>query len=228
MDQNGRYSTQILQSWKLLAIKDKIYLIGTYIVAEYNHRSKCWRKLPSFQVSDPQWKQIGRPNDEHAAGDYGLYPCGVVAVDGSIYIMGGLIDTSVERYDDENDVWSILSYMTTARGGIGVAAVEKKIYISGGNEEVDGEVRKTKIVECFDTTTNTWIPVASLNQARSHNHLHSFKRCLIAFGGDDLQELDQYSTIANYSSEENVWTMKEGKINKVGCSYAFFMMMKCF
>ena len=118
--------------------------------------------------------------------------------------------------------------MQRARGGFGVAAIEQKIYISGRNEKFGGEVRKTKIVDCFDTTTNTWIPVASLNQARSHNHLHSFKQCLIAFGGDDLQELDQYSTIANYNSEENVWTMKEGKINKVGCSYAFFMMMKCF
>ena len=123
---------------KLLAVKDKIYLIGTFIVAEYNPRSKCWRKLPRFQAAngasdhrsfdnflsvcatdrklyvrsesetevgpfqvldldddDPHWKQIGRPNDEHPAGDYGLYPCEVVAVDGSFYLMGGG-DTSVE------------------------------------------------------------------------------------------------------------------------------------
>ena len=49
--------------------------------------------------------------------------------------------------------------MQRARGGFGVAAIEQKIYISGRNEKFGGEVRKTKIVDCFDTTTNTWIPV---------------------------------------------------------------------
>ena len=103
-------------------------------------------------------------------------------MDGSVYIMGGGGDTSVERYDADNDVWSIVSHMPNKpTGGFGIAALDNKIYVSGG---MSGEFNRSRRVACLDTTTNTWSTVASLNRGRSSNHLHAINGSLVALGGD--------------------------------------------
>ena len=230
-----------IKSWRNLPrfqvadeINDKSYFSFCVIDSKLYVRSETESEVGPFQVldldeDDPQWKQLASPNEDHPTGNHGLFPCGVVAVDGSVYIMGGGGDTSVERYDAENDVWSIVSHMPNEpTGGFGIAALENKIFVSGGIVWLEGEFRPSRSVACFDTTTNTWSTVASLNRGRSSNHLHAINGSLVALGGDRVWGED--ATAEYYNASDNVWTMREGneKVYEIGCSYAVFMMMKCF
>lgn len=71
--------------------------------------------------------------------------------------MGGFDNTanqlsSVERYDTENDIWEEMAPMSIARSAFSLTVLDNKIYAMGG---FDGR-NFLKIVEIYDTITNTW------------------------------------------------------------------------
>ena len=47
----------------------------------------------------------------------------------------------------------------------GVAALDNKIYVTGGYEFYAGDTKSC--VDCYDLDTNTWSQVANMNTARS-------------------------------------------------------------
>ena len=57
-----------------------------------------------------------------------------------------------ECYDPRTDSWSRLPDAPTARGGVGAAQHDRRVYVAGG-EQPSGTYRE---VEIFDARTNTW------------------------------------------------------------------------
>jgi len=61
---------------------------------------------------------------------------GAVALGQYIYVAGGMGTdrqlNSLERYDTEEDVWSVLNPMTVARSALSLAVLDNKIYAMGG------------------------------------------------------------------------------------------------
>ncbi|EAT87160.1 hypothetical protein HBI56_141360 [Parastagonospora nodorum] len=112
-------------------------------------------------------------------------------VDGKIYVLGGLTDSSDHRgrawrgatdswvYDPSEDTWSDISHDSLGAQGRGSAAVgifNRKIYMAGGITELEfyGNHTQTSVdlVSVFDTEKNIWLHVpegaSKLPEARDH------------------------------------------------------------
>jgi len=92
---------------------------------------------------------------------------GAEVVNGKLYIIGGGVLTdadldhaaavgSVEVYDFETNTWDqSRTPMPTPRNYSGTAVVGDKIYVIGGHK-ADGSPYATKIIESYDTESDTW------------------------------------------------------------------------
>ncbi|VDP15474.1 unnamed protein product, partial [Onchocerca flexuosa] len=96
-----------------------------------------------------------------------LAGAGVTVLDGCLYAIGGFDDNaplpSCERYNPEDNTWTLLTQMSCPRGGVGVASMGGQIYAIGGH---DG-VRYLNSVEAYDPVTNQWSSVATISQCRA-------------------------------------------------------------
>ena len=74
--------------------------------------------------------------------------------------------TSVERYDPATNAWETMAPMPTARRSFGVAVLDGKLYVVGG--EMPWDARLLKVVERFDPATNTWEELAPMATLRTN------------------------------------------------------------
>ncbi len=141
-----------------VAMGDRIFIVGgaeggrlvapTY---EYNVSTRQWRSVAP----------IPTPRDHLAA----------VALDGKICAVGGRrlsMSQNVptfECYDPRAETWTRLPDAPTARGGVGAAEYDRRVYFIGG-EQPSGTFRE---VEIFDARTNSWTRGPDLLIAR-HGH----------------------------------------------------------
>jgi non-specific serine/threonine protein kinase len=126
-------------------IAGRIYIVGgadgarlivpTY---EYNVVTRQWRSVAA----------IPTPRDHLAA----------VVLDAKVCAVGGrrlslsLNLAAFECYDPRADIWQRMPDAPTARGGIGAAAYDRRVYVAGG-EQPTGTYRE---VDIFDARTNAW------------------------------------------------------------------------
>ena len=85
--------------------------------------------------------------------------------------------------------------MPTGRFGPGVAALDNKIYVTGG-----GDFGVMSSVDCYDSDTNTWSQMANMNIARSGHSLVSLHGRLYAIGGYRVDSVEVYDP------DNNTWT----------------------
>ena len=151
-----------------ITVDDSIYLIGGYSVFEsspvfetekYDINTKIWEK-----VATKPSVRIGECN---------------VEVDGFIYSIGGqvydfdtafypqiseedkaVINRYVEVFDPQNNEWFVKSsaqlpssLLSQEKNGTACAVVGKNIYVFGGFNEENPEIKQ---VEIYNTETNTW------------------------------------------------------------------------
>jgi N-acetylneuraminic acid mutarotase len=76
--------------------------------------------------------------------------------------------------------WTNTSWMPTPRSESGVALLEDKIYVAGGESH---SIKKTDVVEAYDIKTKVWSTVASLPIALNHVGMSSYDGKLYAVGG---------------------------------------------
>ena len=146
---------------------------------------------------------------------------GIGATDDSLYMVGGECDTSVKKYDVDQDRWITVTNMTSARGDTGVAVLDGKLYVSGGRNKIRGDNSYMKTIECYDISTDTWTKVADMNKARAGHDLFVLNGSLLDVGGDEEGE-----TIEEYNVARDTWTVKEE--NLVHDVDGAFVMMKYF
>lgn len=138
-----------------VAVGDRIFIVGgadgTRLVAptyEYNVSTQKWRTVAA----------IPTPRDHLAA----------VALDGGVCAVGGrrlsmsLNLAAFECYDPQSDTWARLPDAPTARGGVGAAVHDRRVYFVGG-EQPRGTFRE---VEIFDARTGSWSRGPDLPTAR--------------------------------------------------------------
>ena len=110
------------------------------------------------------------------------------------------------------DYWRSVTNVPTGRKFPGVAAVNNKIYVTGG-WETDGQPMAS--VQCYDPEANTWSEVADMTSPRNGHALVSLDGRLYAIGGQDVDSVEVYDP-AN-----NTWTLLqhklEGDVFNTGC-----------
>ena len=124
----------------------------------------------------------------------------------------------------EQNKWTVLTNLSSARGATGVAVLDGKIYVSGGADKTSKNLEK---VEVYDIATNTWTNVASMNRGRSGHDLLVMNGSLVAFGGDSRVEggVRTKPTVEEYNVTDDTWTLREEKLDE---DHVAFLMMKYY
>ena len=104
------------------------------------------------------------------------------------------------------DQWNIVTQMPHERWRSGVAALDNKIYVTGGRG--GGQIMSS--VDCYDPDTNTWSQVANMNIARAAHSLVSLHGRLYAIGGFSVEYVD---SVEVYDPDNNTWTLSQHKLN---------------
>ena len=96
--------------------------------------------------------------------------------------------------------------MPTTRRWPGVAALDNKIYVTGGQND---NYQPMFSVDCYDPDTNTWSHVANMNIARHEHGLVSLHGRLYAIGGWGVKSVEFYDP------DNNTWTLLQHKLQAV-------------
>ncbi|OZC09394.1 kelch repeat protein [Onchocerca flexuosa] len=121
-----------------------------------------------YDIESDKWSSVEQMNVQRGGvGVAAVAGAGVTVLDGCLYAIGGFDDNaplpSCERYNPEDNTWTLLTQMSCPRGGVGVASMGGQIYAIGGH---DG-VRYLNSVEAYDPVTNQWSSVATISQCRA-------------------------------------------------------------
>ena len=121
--------------------------------------------------------------------------------------------------------------MPTRRISPGVAALDKKIYVTGGQDS-----KGMTSADCYDPDTNTWSPVANMKIARKGHSLVGLHGRLYAIGGDHyvvrrngrFYAGDYPYTIEVYDPDKDTWTLLQQKIENFLSGYEACLIKKCY
>ncbi|KAG5861763.1 hypothetical protein JTB14_005649 [Gonioctena quinquepunctata] len=93
--------------------------------------------------------------------------CGVAALNGHLYCIGGndgtMCMSSGERFDIRRNSWEPITSMNNRRSTHEIVAIDSNIYAIGGN---DGS-SSLNAVEQYDPKSNKWIIVSPMSTRRS-------------------------------------------------------------
>ena len=103
------------------------------------------------------------------------------------------------------DEWDIVTDMPTKRYGPGVAALDNKIYVTVGQENIGSQTMSS--VDCYDTDTNTWSKMANMNIARVGHSLVSLHGRLYAIGGSGVDSVEVFDP------DNNTWTLLQHNLD---------------
>ncbi|MGG7056337.1 Kelch repeat-containing protein [Nitrosomonas sp. ANs5] len=193
------------------ALDGKIYVVGGFA-------KPSWQNILEFAISsdvevyDPatdSWSMTtSLPEGRHHAG--------IAELDGFLYVIGGFTrsflsiwhaTSNVYQYNPAAREWRELAPMPTARGGLGVAVYQNRLYAIGG---YDGK-HNVAAVEIFDSKTNTWTSVRPMPTPRDHLAVVAAGDRIYAIGG--RPELDYHrnmGVVEAYDPETNQWQSRAG------------------
>ncbi len=158
----------------------KIYAIGG-LKGPDDRNSINSNTLEEYDAETDLWifrKNMPTPRHGHSA----------IAVNNKILVIGGytysgnyMVPTGiVEEYNPATDEWTKKADMPTARGFLGVVAIDKFIYA------IAGRVRLEKgPVEQYDYIKNVWIKLESLPLQRNRFGITAIKNNVYIVGGED-------------------------------------------
>ncbi|NXB71997.1 NS1BP protein, partial [Donacobius atricapilla] len=134
----------------------------------------------------------------------GRHQSAVCELGGYLYIIGGAESwnclNSVERYNPENNTWTLMAPMNVARRGAGVAVRDGKLFVAGG---FDG-AHAVNCVEMYDPARNEWKMMGSMTTPRSNAGITTVANTIYAVGGFDGNEF--LNTLEVYNPESNEWS----------------------
>ena len=141
----------------------------------------------------------------------GRHHAGIASIDGHLYVVGGFsqslfsvwhAEDTVYRYDPSTSEWSELTAMPTARGGLGVAVFEGRLYAIGG---YDGK-NNPPSVEAFDPKADSWTSRAPLPTPRDHLAVATVGSRIYAIGGrPKLNYGKNMSVVEEYDPATDHW-----------------------
>ena len=122
--------------------------------------------LEVFDIDSNAWSKLApmpTPRNHHS----------ITYVDGKLYAIGGRVGSCYsggwssnvwmnESYDIATNTWATRAPMPTARSGTGIAALDGKIYVLGGEGWVDDFGGVFRANEVYDPSTNTWSRAARM------------------------------------------------------------------
>lgn len=188
------------QEHSVTAIGEIVYIIGG--IERSNTSASGFITLNTVEAYDTRldrWSSV-------APLPIPLNHANAASVDGKIYVLGGLNDSSVAvgntyRYDPAEDQWTELGLMPagTQRGGAAVGVLGTKIYLAGGLFKnvatIDESPISVDLVSAFDTRYSTWTPLPSLPARRDHVGGAIVNQIFYVLGGRDRGRTNVRDTV---------------------------------
>ena len=157
------------------AIGDKVYVVcgiranglRSNRLFEYDTAADAWTERSPLPI------QLGADH------------CNVASAGGRLYFTGGIrhgagfLTPQTFAYDPLSDRWTQKERMSVARGGSGVAFLDGKIYVAGG----EGAQLSGTAFEAFDVHTERWAVLPVLPESRTHLTAQAVGGKLYAIGG---------------------------------------------
>jgi N-acetylneuraminic acid mutarotase len=152
------------------------------------------------------------------------YACGGVAINGCLYVVGGLDNADqalslVEVYDTNHGTWSKIPPMPTPRFDCGVAAVGGRLIVVGGRNNL-GQI--LDVVECFDLQKGAWESLPPLVAPRFGCACASLGDTLYVFGGWDTDAVSRVEELDLGPGKMSTWNSRlpAMPIARGGCAVA--------
>ncbi|MBP6058340.1 MAG: galactose oxidase [Nitrosomonas sp.] len=188
------------------AIADKIYVVGGFNRPNLDNVLKfaISNEVAVYDTAADSWS-FTTPLPE------GRHHVGIASLNGMLYVVGGFTKSflsvwhavaTVYQYNPATREWRELAPMPTARGALGVAVYQNRLYAIGG---YDGK-HNSGAVEIFDPQTNTWSSGASMFTPRDHLAVVATENRIYAIGG--RPKLDYHrnlATVEEYDPQSNQW-----------------------
>jgi N-acetylneuraminic acid mutarotase len=125
-----------------------------------------------------------------------------------IVVAGGEAESNVlatvQGYNPNTNAWVGLQDLPTARGQLGMAAADGKLYAIGGYAGVASQWVGT--VEAYNPLLGAWAPRAAMPTARAHLSLAAINGQLLAAGGENVSRA--LDVLESYDPVTDVWTSK--------------------
>ncbi len=146
----------------------------------------------------------------------------------AVFLVGSILP-SISKSQPEENTWKTLAPMQQARGGLGVAVVDGKIYAIGGSI-ARGPYRPDTFAggyvgtnEMYDPETNTWTNKAPMPTPRAHFAITAYQHKIYCIGGAIDFSVDElsgfYSSIVTgvtevYDTITDTWSAKRSMPNE--------------
>jgi N-acetylneuraminic acid mutarotase len=138
---------------------------------------------------------------------------GIAALDGKIYVLGGINDkeeplSTVEVYNPANNDWTSKMSMLIPRSGFATAVYGGKIYVFGGNIS-SGFVGNAEV---YDPESNSWATVASMPTPRAYLSANVVGDKIYLIGGEKYSSTSPYHVETGinecYDPVTDTWTTR--------------------
>ncbi|MBX3629871.1 MAG: galactose oxidase [Nitrosomonas sp.] len=188
------------------ALDGKIYVVGGFSRPSFSNvlDFAISRDIEVYDPAADAWSTTTPlPEGRHHAG--------IAVLDGFLYVVGGFAKSgfsvwravnTVYQFDPATQIWRERAPMPTARGALGVAAYQGRLYAIGG---YDGE-QNSGATEIYDPGTNTWSIAASLSAPRDHLAIAAAGAAIYAIGGrSNLKYKQNTAVVEAYDPDTNQW-----------------------
>ena len=210
-DGNGERYDPVVNGWctldlpttrstKVAVVRGEIYAI------EINtHRSTKTSTIKRFSIERCSWRTV-LSSHEGCRED----SC-VVAAGNHLYVCGGSINcdfvTNAERFDTVKNKWEEIAAMREGRVDPFGVATEGKIFLAGG-AQTGREILTSWLETCemYNTSTNEWQLIGSLNAPRACGSMVCLKGTLYVLGGYPYGCQSKWS-VERYSPTEDKWIL---------------------
>lgn len=140
---------------------------------------------------------------------------GTAVLNNELYVIGGCFNQSLQenihpfgfRYNPQHNKWSTMAPMQRERCRFSLTVVNSQLYAIGGASEVsDVAVEDESPCEAYDTSSDTWTPIAGLPGARAQHAAATLEGILYVGGGlDGDQVLDSCQA---FDPNTGTWTAR--------------------
>ena len=136
----------------------------------------------------------------------------VVAAGNHLYVCGGRIKngvyvTKAERFDTVENKWEEIANMQQKRGHAFGVATEGKIFVAGGMQAGRGSEKWLKTCEMYNTSSNEWQLIGSLNVSRANGSMVCLRGTLYVLGGTN-DSRGSHLSVECYDPAEDKWIKK--------------------
>lgn len=199
-----------------VVLGDNIYILGGITLYNGTGITPTLNSVDAYSISRGHWKSV-------ASLPVPLNHANTAAVDGKLYVLGGLLGGEVWRatpncymYDPKADRWTALKPMPEeqARGSAAMGVYRDTIYLAAGMYSLDPTVGGLQdsvgVVTAYNTTSTVWTILPSLPAPRDHVGGAIVGHKFYVLGGRDHGRVNVRNTTyaLDLRSSRAVWAQK--------------------